>query len=63
MINENTIITGDNSGRIRQYKKEGDNLILIYDKEKAHNKPINTLLNMPNNHFASCSDDDTIKIW
>ena len=63
MINENSIITGDNSGRIRQYKKEGDNLILIYDKEKAHNLPINSLLNLPNNHFASYSDDNTIKIW
>jgi len=62
-INANTILTGDNSGSISQYKIEGNNLILISNKEKAHNDPINTLLNLPNNHFASGSDDDTIKIW
>ena len=63
MINKNTIITGDNSGRIRQYQKNGDNLIFIYENEKAHNLPINSLINLPNNHFASCSEDSTIKIW
>jgi len=63
MINKNTIITGDNSGRIRQYQKNGDNLIFIYENEKAHNLPINSLIKLSNNHFASCSEDSTIKIW
>ena len=75
---------------IKEWKIEGDNLILISQKEKAHNDYINylnvnllnkeyrniyifkffnlimkdrNLIKIGNGHFASASDDKTIKIW
>ena len=57
------LLTGDYSETIRQWKIEGDNLILISKKEKTHDKDINVLLNMGNGFIASGSDDKTIKIW
>ena len=63
LLNKNMLLTGDYSKIIRQWKIEGDNLILISKKEKAHDKDINVLLNMGNGFIASCSDDKTIKIW
>ena len=63
LLNKNTILNGDDSGFIRQWKLEGDNLILFSHKEKAHNSAIYSLLNLPNNHFVSGSKDKTIKIW
>ena len=56
-------LTGDNNGLIRQWKIEGDNLILVSKKEKAHDKDINFLLNLGNGYIASASDDKSIKIW
>ena len=63
LINENTLLTGDSSGAIIQYKIQDNNLILIYKKENAHNAHITSLLNLSNNQFASGSHDHTIKIW
>ena len=63
MLNENIIITGDNKSTIREWKIEGDNLILISKKEKAHNDGILTLLNIGNGYIASGSGDKLIKIW
>ena len=63
MLNENIILTGDEKSIIREWKIEGDNLILISKKEKAHNSSISTLLNMGNGYIASGSDDKLIKIW
>ena len=40
MLNENIIFTGDSESIIREWKIEGDNLILISKKEKAHNSCI-----------------------
>ena len=57
------LLTGDYSETIRQWKIEGDNLILISKKEKTHDYDINVLLNMGNGFIASGSDDKTIKIW
>ena len=48
---------------LRQWKIEGDNLILISKKEKAHDSCINVLLNIGNGFIASGSDDKTIKFW
>ena len=48
---------------IRQWKIEGDNLILVSKKEKAHGNDINVLLNIGNGFIASGSEDKTIKIW
>ena len=63
ILNENRLLTGDQSEVIRQWKIEGDNLILISQKNKAHAKDINVLLNLGDGYIASCSDDNTIKIW
>ena len=57
------LLTGDNSKIIRQWRIEGDNLILISKKEKAHDDYIRVLLNLGNGHIASGSWDKTIKIW
>jgi len=63
MLNENIILTGDDKSIIREWKIEGDNLILISKKEKAHNEGILTLLNIGNGYIASGSKDNLIKIW
>ena len=63
LLNKNMLLTGDKSKIIRQWKIDGDNLILISKKEQAHDKDINVLLNMGNGLIASGSDDYTIKIW
>ena len=62
-LNNNEIITGDNSNTLREWKIEKDNLILISKKENAHNGFINVILNLGNEHFVTASDDKTIKIW
>ena len=63
MLNENMILTGDATKIIRQWKIEGDNLILVSKKEQAHDDIINVLLNIGNGFIASGSDDKTIEIW
>ena len=63
LLNKNVILIGDCKKIIRQWKIEGDNLILISKKEKTHDYDINVLLNMGNGFIASGSDDKTIKIW
>ena len=63
MLNKNMILTGDFAKIIRQWKIEGDNLIMISKKENAHDKCINVLLNIGNGFIASGSNDKTIKIW
>jgi len=62
LLNNNMLFTGDYSKIIRQWKIDGDNLILISKKEKAHNDGIYVLLNMGNGLIASGSGDKTIKI-
>ena len=63
ILNQNMLLTGDAKGIIRQWRIEGDNLILISKKEKAHDDGIYDLLNIGNGHIASGSVDKTIKIW
>ena len=63
ILNENIILTVDDNSIIREWKIEGDNLILISKKEKSHNSYITTLLNMGNGYIASGSYDKLIKIW
>ena len=63
LLNKDMLLTGDYSETIRQWKIEGDNLILISKKEKTHDSDINVLLNMGNGFIASGSDDSSIKIW
>ena len=63
MLNKNMLLTEDANKIIRQWKTEGDNLILVSKKEKTHDARINVLLNMGNGLIASGSNDKTIKIW
>ena len=63
MLNENILFTGDSYGIIREWKIEKDNLILISQKENAHNDEIYTLINIGDGHIASGSKDKLIKIW
>ena len=63
MLNENIILTGDDKSILREWRIEGDNLILISKKEKAHNDEIYTLINMENGYIASGSRDNSIKMW
>ena len=63
MLNKNMILTGDEAGIIRQWKIEGDNLVLISKKENVHDKDICVLLNIGNRFIASGSCDNSIKIW
>ena len=55
--------TRDSNGIIRQWKIEGDNLILISLKENAHNMEIISLISKGDGHIASGSRDNLIKIW
>ena len=62
-LSQNMILTGDAAGIIRQWRIEGDNLILTSKKEQSNHNGINVLLNLGNGHIASGSDDFSIKIW
>ena len=63
MLNDSLLFTGDSNKVIREWKIEGNNLILIYQKEKAHKDQLNTLINIGDGHIASGSNDKLIKIW
>ena len=63
MLNENMFLTGDNNGIIRQWKIEGDNIILFSKKEKVHDSSIYVIVNIGGGHIASGSSDKSIKIW
>ena len=63
LINNNTLITGDYSEVLRQWRIEGDNLIFVSKKEKIHSLDITSLLFLENKKLVSASDDKTIRIW
>ena len=63
LLNKNMLLTGDFSEILRQWKIEGDNLLLVSKKEKTHDNDINVLLNLGNGFIATGSYDHTIKIW
>ena len=63
MINESALLTGDDNRAIRQWKIEGDNLILISIKENAHNDSIWSIIKTAEGHIISGSRDNSIKIW
>jgi len=63
MLNDNILFTGDSNKVIRQWKIKRDNLILISQKENAHNNEIDVLINIGDGHIASGSQDKLIKIW
>ncbi len=61
MLNKNMLITGDNNKSLRQWRIDGDNLILISEKDNSHLEKISYLLNSGDGHIISASAD--IKIW
>ena len=63
MLNKNMLLTGDNNKVIRQWRIEGDNLILISTKDNTNDNCINVLLNIGDGFIASGSSDNTIRIW
>ena len=63
MLNQNMLLTGDYAKIIRQWRIEGDNLILVSQKENSHDNYIYALLNLGNGYIASGSDDHSVKIW
>ena len=63
ILNENQFLTCDDNLNIIQWKIEGDNLILISKKEKAHYSSINTLIKIRDGHILSGDFNGFIKIW
>ena len=63
MLNQNVLLTGDQTNIIRQWRIEGDNLILISKGKKIHKYAVYSLVNLGDGHIASCSGDYTIRIW
>ena len=63
MINENQLLTGDSNHKIKQWKIEGDNLILISTKENVHNNEIWTILKIGDNHILTGDSSGEEKIW
>ena len=63
LLNENILLTGDNNGRLIQWKIENNNLQRISIKEKAHDGRVNTLLKIGNGLILTASDDKLVKIW
>jgi len=61
LLNKNTLFTGDGNKMIRQWKIEGNNLILISKKQNSDDYSINSLINIDDNHIASASN--SIKVW
>ena len=62
MLNENMLLTGDWEEKIKQWKIEGNNLVLVSQKEKTLGADINVLMNLVDGHIVSGSDD-IINIW
>ena len=62
-INENQLLTGDYNHKIKQWKIEGDNLVLISTKENAHNNSIYTILKIGDNHILTGDSSGEEKIW
>jgi len=63
MLNKNIILTGDSTRKIKQWRIDGDNLILISSKEEAHKNRIWALINLRDGHILSGSYDGEINLW
>lgn len=62
-IDENTLLSSDCNGKIRQWIIDDDNLILKSSKENAHGGQIRMIRKNKDGLIITCSDDTTIKVW
>ena len=62
-IDESTLLSVDNNGKIRQWIINDDNLILECVKEKAHEGCIYMIRRNQDGLLITCSDDYSIKVW
>jgi WD40 repeat protein len=68
MLTNNMLLTGDSSNVIRQWRIEGNNLILMSKKENTHDGVVSVLLNKGDGYIVSGSlsgykINSDIKIW
>ena len=63
LLNKNMLVTADNNKILIQWKIEGDNLIFISKKEKAHDLAIGIVFTIGNGLIVSGDDEGIIKIW
>ena len=63
LLNKDIVLTGDEKGRLIQWKIGNDNLILISKKENTHDNSIYTLSILDNGLILSGSRDNSVKIW
>ena len=63
LLNKDMLLTGDYSETIRQWKIEGDNLVMTSKKEKANERSIGTVLKIGNGLIITGDDDGYIKVW
>ena len=62
LLNENTLLTGDDNGIIKKWRIKGDNLELISKKENVHDSSINVLMKLEDLLILSCSSEGEITI-
>ena len=62
-IDESTLLSVDNNGKIRQWIINDDNLILECVKEKAHEGYIYMIRRNQDGLLITCSSDNSIKVW
>ena len=63
MLNSNMFITSNEFGKIDICKIDKDNNIKLVYEDQIHEKTIFVVLKLKNGHFATASEDNTIKIW
>ena len=62
-IDENTLLSGNSKGQLKQWIINEDNLILENTKGNTHDGTINMIINNSEGHIITCSSDNNIKVW
>ena len=64
---ENGLVVSSGRGHIKLFALQKDKAECVFTIEEAHSSgldgTINSIIALPGNKFASCSDDKTVKIW
>jgi len=63
MLNKNILLTGDSCRKLKQWRIDGDNLVLISSKEEAHKNRIWALIKLKGGIILSGSFDGEIRLW